>query len=85
MEDISRDDVEAALDQIDKEGVPRRRRSTRYCLNARDRHYPPKYVVCLAYGYKTGHTLTPQEIGGGSQSNDILRGLGYDVTKNPCP
>ena len=41
---VSQENVEKALDEIDKGGrfgVPRNRRSTQYCLVARGRHCPP--------------------------------------------
>ena len=49
---VSRQSVDEALDQIDRDGVPPRRRSTGYCMVARDRHYPPKLVLGIATGGK---------------------------------
>ena len=40
--------IQQALQQIDDEGVPDRRKSRRYDLMVRGKAYPPKYVVSLA-------------------------------------
>ena len=42
---IKREHVEAALDEIDAKGIPKSRVSTKYVLQAREKHYPPKYVI----------------------------------------
>ena len=49
---VSREAVDAALDQIDREGIAPRRRSTGCCLVARGQHYPPKVVLSLVSGIK---------------------------------
>jgi hypothetical protein len=63
---VTKEAIDGALDKIDQEGIPPKRRSTRYCLVARGRHYPPKLVVGLACG------LDPDEHSGGDQTNDVL-------------
>ncbi len=55
---ISRDDVRSALNRIDRDGVPRRRRSTRYYLVDNGSQYPPKYAVA-----RTGPRSAPQPSG----------------------
>lgn len=64
---VPKDAIDRALDQIDREGIPPKRHSTGYCLEARNRHYPPKLVLGLAAGLK------PDEHSGGDETNRILK------------
>ena len=73
---VTKDSVERALDEIDSDsylGVPRKRKSTVYCLETRGRHYPPKYVLMRAHILQTG--TKPIGLIGGSPSNAPLRNL----------
>ena len=62
-------------------GVPRKRKSTVYCLETRGRHYPPKYVLMRAHILQTG--TKPIGLIGGSPSNAPLRNLEY-VIREDC-
>jgi hypothetical protein len=80
---VTKENVEQALDEIDGNGslgVPRKRKSTIYCLETRGRHYPPKYVLMRAHIIQTG--TKPNGLIGGSPSNDPLRNLGYVIIEN---
>ena len=66
-------DVERALNQIDRDGVPLRQRSTRYCLVARKRHYPPKLVLSIASG------VSVSKLHGGPPTNRPLEKLHYQI------
>lgn len=80
MHPITHRDVEKALDEIDRTGVPRRLHSRLYCLVARQgRHYPPKQVLRLAYRHATGIELDNAH--GGEPTNRPLRELSYRVEK----
>jgi hypothetical protein len=82
---VSQENVEKALDEIDKGGgfgVPRKRRSTQYCLVARGRHYPPKYVLVRAYTMQTG--TKPQGLTGGPMTNIPLQDIGYTILLDNC-
>jgi hypothetical protein len=68
---IKKINVDKALDEIDRKGVPPRRRSTGYCIIARKHHYPPKYVLSRAHFYQSGKAL--KGFKGGPQTNDELR------------
>ncbi len=76
---ITRRNVYAALDRIDREGYPPSRRSTRYHLRARSKQYPPKYVISLAVGNATGRELGPDEFFGGAATNLVLERLGFTI------
>ena len=75
---VSKEDVERALDQIDRFGVLRKQRSTRYCLVTRKRHYPPKKVLSIA------SDIPLSEFGGGSQTNKKLKRLHYRIDQCEC-
>jgi hypothetical protein len=80
-EDVLKEDVDKALDEIDRHGIPARRRSIGYCLEARGRHYPPKYVLSLACRLKTGKGHPP--LRGGEPLNAWLRPF-YPVVPHDC-
>jgi len=76
-------DIELALDRIDREGIPARNRSTGYCLEVikrGKRHYPPKHVLRLAYASKNEKL----PFRGGKAVNNLLKALGYDVIPHRC-
>jgi hypothetical protein len=76
---VKQEDVEKALDEIDRVGFPRKKKSTGYCMVSRDSHYPPKYVLKLAYQLKTGEKLVGFR--GGKPVNNPLQALGYLIEK----
>ena len=76
---MSPEDVEKALDGIERDGMPTNRRSTLYCLMARGRHYPPKQVLRLAHRHRFGAELAGAH--GGERTNRPLRNLGFRVEK----
>lgn len=83
MINVTKENVERALDEIDRGGqlgVPRKRRSTRHCLITRGGHYPPKYVLMRASTLQTG--AKPKGLMGGPPSNTPLMALGYKIKKN---
>lgn len=51
---ITPDSISKALLQIDREGVPRIRKSRHYDLFIDNKRYPPKYVISIASFYAIG-------------------------------
>lgn len=80
---VTRTNVQRALQEIDRHGVPKNRRSTRFCLIHNGKHYPPKYVLALAVQHATGRSLRPHEHSGGAETNSRLSKLGFTV--EACP
>jgi len=78
---ITRANVLAAIDEIQRDGVPPTRLSTRYLVAHDGGHYPPKYVVSLAVKYATGRVLYPGEFSGGRETNGLLSELGFTVVE----
>jgi hypothetical protein len=72
--------VRAAIAEIDRTGVPQLRQSKNYFLVYQGRSYPPKYVMSLAAKYATGRALDPLEFSGGSETNEFLQNLGFQIT-----
>jgi hypothetical protein len=79
MSAISQKDVEKALEEIERDGMPRNRLSTMYCLFSGGRHYPPKQVLRLAHRHRFGTELAGAH--GGEPTNGPLRALGFKVEK----
>ena len=74
--EMSKADVDAAVKEINLDGVPKRRRSTKFCLQVGARHYPPKYVLALAVRNATGKTLLPADHSGGARNKPQTGGPG---------
>lgn len=70
-----------ALEEIDQNGIPKRRNATRYHLNYGGKRYPPKYVISLANKYANGLELNPVNFNGGMESNDFLKRRGFSTCK----
>jgi len=82
---LSRQHVSSALQRIDRDGIPKRRLSTRFCLVEGQKHYPPKLVLKFASeaaGVPIGKSHG-REFFGGEQTNKPLRDLGFTVRE--CP
>jgi hypothetical protein len=75
---LDRDEILQALGKIAQERIPRRRRSTKFCLAHQGRHYPPKLVISFA------SDLRPEDFAGGQQSNEALRKLNFTIVSCNC-
>ena len=76
--------VRAAIVEIQLDGVPKIRRSTKFCLQFGGRHFPPKYVLELALNKATGKSLLPSEHSGGDETNRRLAALGFQISECVC-
>lgn len=70
---ITEDDVIRALSEIDSKGVPRERRSRKWCLIHGSHRYPPKYVLFLAVRNATGSGIRVDDHPGGERTHGPLR------------
>lgn len=68
-----------AIEEIKRSKIPVHRDSGKYDLEYDNRLYPPKYVVSLANKYANGKELDHVEFGGGSETNDFLKSLGFNI------
>jgi len=78
---ITRAHLLQALAHIDTHGVPRGRASRHYELLHDHIRYPPKYAVALAAELATGSQLPSDTFGGGKETNDFLRRLGFTIVR----
>jgi hypothetical protein len=76
---ILREHVLEALRQIDRNGVPVHRLSTKFSLAHGGKDYPPKYVISLAHRFAAGRELDSASFSGGEESNSFLRALGFEI------
>ena len=76
---ITRETVIRAMQEIDKDGVPKNRLSTKYNISFDGKQYPPKYVLSIANRIENGVELKAEDFGGGRESNSFLMALGFDI------
>jgi hypothetical protein len=69
-----------AIEFIDKNGIPPKRKSTKYLLKFNDKFYPPKYVLSIANKFANGTELDSALFYGGGNTNSFLNSLGFDIT-----
>ncbi len=81
-EEITKDHVLAALEFIDKNGVPKNNESDRYDLviqnNGVEKKYPPKYVVAVARQSATNGDVSTNDFTAIDAKN-YLEGLGFFI------
>ena len=78
-DNISHDHIIKALKQIDEEGIPSRRKSTKHNLMYKGKQYPPKLVLSKANIYANGKELDASEFSGGDETNTYLLDKGFVV------
>ena len=78
---ITREHILKAMAEIDINGVPRHRHSTRYAVLHEGRAYPPKYVVSLANRYANGEELPAMQFNGGVETNGFLASHEFDIRR----
>lgn len=76
---INQAHVIKAIREIDKNGVPKGRKSKKFQLFYYGKYYPPKYIISLANRYANGVELEPLEFSGGQETNNFLKKLGFEV------
>jgi hypothetical protein len=76
---VDRQNVLDALIFIDKNGVPKKRNSTKFTLHQDNKIYPPKYILSIATKIATGKELEPKEFSGGQETNSFLMSLGFTI------
>ncbi|MBW6480672.1 MAG: hypothetical protein K0B37_14685 [Bacteroidales bacterium] len=79
MIQLSKQNILEAFTFIDKNGVPSKRRASKYNLYYNHKHYPPKYVLSIASKIATGIELLPSQFNGGKQTNNLLTKLGFTI------
>ena len=78
-ENITREHIIKAIEEIDNSEVPSERNSEIYDLEYDNKKYPPKYVISLANKYANDRELNPSAFSGGDESNGFLKSLGFTI------
>jgi hypothetical protein len=76
---IKREHILAALVEIDQQGIPPGRDSTKFKLVHDGKKYPPKYVISLAGRQANGTEIPPDSFGGGHEANKFLSEKGFSI------
>jgi len=76
---IQRKHIEWALAFIDTNGVPPKRKSTKFNILNNGLLYPPKYTLSLAAEQATGKEMKPSDFNGGNEANEFLHKLGFTI------
>ena len=76
---ITREHVlQAIADQGDK-AIPKQRKSRKFYLDYNGKQYAPKYIISIANIFANGKELGHSKFGGGQESNDFLKALGFAI------
>ena len=78
---LTEEDIIKAIQEIDEKGIPLNRHSTGWDILYDGKHYPPKYLISIANKFANGKELQPQEFSGGSETNQFLMSLGFEIAK----
>lgn len=70
-QNIKREHVVKAIEEIEKSGVPREWDSKKFLLEYHNKFYPPKYVISLANRFANGKILNPSGFSGGSETVEV--------------
>ena len=84
-QNIRKEHIISALDEIRNKGVPKGRDSKKYKLISDGQPFPPKYVVSLANKYANGEELDPSVFNGGAETNSYLESRGFRVVNVSSP
>ena len=76
---ITREHVIKAIGEIETSGFPTARTSRKFLLKYNGMYYPPKFVLSIANKYANGRKLTPDDLGGGRETNGFLQRLRFEI------
>tara|TARA_B100001287_G_scaffold46061_1_gene35125 strand:- start:10812 stop:13322 length:2511 start_codon:yes stop_codon:yes gene_type:complete len=67
-QNIQKEHIEKAIEEIDREGIRKGRHSSTYDLIYNGKSYPPKLIISIANKYVNGSELDPNSFGGGKNT-----------------
>ena len=76
---IQKKHIIEAIQQLDKQGMPKNRVSKKFDLVWNEKTYPPKYLISLANEIVNKEPLDPEQYSGGNESNNFLMRLGFSI------
>ncbi len=80
-DNIARNHILKAIQEIDRDSIPKGRNSKKFKLVFDEKAYPPKYVISLANKYANGEELEPSDFGGGQETNTFLTELRFEIAE----
>jgi len=80
---ITKEHIEKAIEEIDKEGIRNRRHSSTYDLIYNEKRYPPKLVISIANKFANGHELEHEKFHGGPNKPAfiLLKKEGFQIVE----
>jgi len=82
---ITKEHVLKAIEEVKRIGIPKGRGSKKFFVEFDGNCYPPKFIISLANKYVNGEELNPSEFSGGTESNNFLRVLGFQIVEIKLP
>jgi len=80
-QNITREHIIKAIEEAERQDIPKARLTYRNYLEYNSKHYPPKYIVCLANKYANERELNAAELYS-KESRLFLKSLGFNVLKS---
>jgi hypothetical protein len=84
-DNIKREHILKAIQEIDRLGVPVGREGRSFSLIYEGKKYPPKYIISLANKYANGKDLDPSRFSGGKETNSFLTSLTFQIITGKQP
>jgi 5-methylcytosine-specific restriction protein B len=84
---ISKEHIEKAIAEIDKEGIRKGRKSSIYDLVYNGENYPPKLVISIANRFANGSELDSNDFygGKGTPAHELLEKEGFEIIQKNDP
>ena len=80
-QNIQKEHIEKAIEEIDRDGIRKGRHSSTYDLIYNGKSYPPKLIISIANKYANGSELDPNSFGGGKDTEafKLLESNGFNI------
>ncbi len=80
-QNITREHIEKAIQEIDDQGIRKGRQSSTYDLVFNNKLYPPKLVISIANRFANDEELDPNTFAGGegTEAFELLINLGFEI------
>ena len=86
-QNITKQHIQNAILEIDKNGVRKGRHSSTYDLRFEGKYYPPKLVLSIANRFANGIELEPKDFEGGKDTSafELLKNKGFEIIQKKDP
>ena len=76
---ITKENIVSAINEIEKNGYPIIREPTKYNIKYNEKTYPAKYIISIANKFANGQELISNNFGGGTETNEFLKSRGFEI------